>query len=69
MENLYEYLIFQQMEKDLSFLTEEQIDEGKLKDNVKKAWQWLKGKFKRKKKDKKDKEENKEVLKDKKYTF
>ena len=69
MENLYEYLIFQQMEKDLSFLTEEQIDEGKLKDHVKKAWQWLKGKFKRKKKDKKDKEENKEVLKDKKYTF
>ena len=49
MENLYEYLIFQQMEKDLSFLTEEQIDEGKLKDHVKKAWQWLKGKFKRKK--------------------
>ena len=41
------------MEKDLSFLTEEQIDEGKLKDHVKKAWQWLKGKFKRKKKDKK----------------
>lgn len=69
MENLYEYLIFQQMEKDLSFLTEEQIDEGKLKDHVKRAWQWLKGKFKRNKKDKKDKEENKEVLKDKKYTF
>ena len=61
MENLYEYLIFQQMEKDLSFLTEEQIDEGKLKDNVKKAWQCLKSKFKRKKKDKKDKEENKEI--------
>ena len=29
MENLYEYLIFQQMEKDLSFLTEEQINEVK----------------------------------------
>ena len=51
MENLKEYLIKYQIEEDLKFLLEEQIDEGKFKDGVKKAWSWIKGKFKKKKKE------------------
>ena len=54
MESLYEYLITKRIQEDLSFLTEETIDEGKIVDGIKKAWEWIKGKFRRKKGKKKD---------------
>lgn len=54
MQYLKEYLIQYKIEEDLKFLLEDDINEGKFKDGVKKAWGWLKGKFKKSKKEKKE---------------
>lgn len=53
MKTLFEFLIINQIEEDLKILNEDKIDEGKIKDGLKKAWGWIKSKFKKKKKENK----------------
>jgi hypothetical protein len=49
---LFESLLKQQIDEDLSFMLDDQIDEGKFKDGIKKVWNWVKNKFKKPKSNK-----------------
>jgi len=50
---IYESIMINQIDEDLSFLLDDTVDEGKISDGIKKVWKWVKGKFTGKKSKKK----------------